>query len=471
MNKSTFLTCIICTLALFAPMRAYANEDAAALYARGNALGQAGNYAAAIGLFRQAAEKGHTPAEFALGSMLSNGQGAPMSKEQARVWFERAAAKGHPVALFNLGIYYDQGLGVKADRIRAIEYYKRSAKAGYAIAAFNAGQMLLMGVDMPVDEKEGMSYMVMAAKGGVAKALLTMGHAHENGVGGMRRDAALALEYYARAEKAEIAYAGDGRIRVSRKVTEEGVALERDKQGQEALRFYDLACRFGEYHACYNAANLRYSGRLGIAKDIARALPDYRTACSWAVEGGCRGVAAVVLSGGSVTVRDVDIARRYLNEECGRGHGAMCFNLAWIRMQPRFGAVDQKGAMSLLAQACLKHSYKPACQPYYDLYNASLPQQSAARPSGARREESFLESALLSGLGALAATLQALGAAGAASKGVYSGYSTYGAPSFAQSRPSTTYSSPQDRLDFRQFISSVSSYGSSVRCRPGNPYC
>ncbi|MFN3890954.1 MAG: tetratricopeptide repeat protein [Beijerinckiaceae bacterium] len=471
-TRSLLLCVVVCALALFAPVRSYANEDADALYARGNAVGQAGLYAAAIGLIRQAAEKGHTQAEFALGSMLSNGQGAPMSKEQARIWFERAAAKGHPVALFNLGIYYDHGLGVKADRIRAIEYYKRAAKAGHAEAAFNAGQMLMMGVDMPVDEKEGMSYIAMAAKGGVATALLTMGNAHEHGRGGMSRDAGLALEYYARAEKAEIQYAWEGRTRVSRKVTEEGVALERDKQGQEALRFYDLACRFGEYHGCYNAANLRYSGRLGVTKDIARALPDYRTACSWAVEGGCRGVSAVVLSGGPVTAKDVDTARRYLNGECGRGHGVMCFNLAWIKTQPRFGAVDQKGAMSLLGQACLKYNYKPACQPYYNLYNALLPQQAPSRPASARREETFVESAILAGMTAITATLVALGSAGAASKGTYSGYSSYGAQSYAMTRPSPGGVHPaQDRADFRQFISSVSSYGSSVRCRPGNPYC
>jgi hypothetical protein len=65
----------------------------------------------------------------------------------------------------------------------------------------------------------------------------------------------------------------------------------------------------------------------------------------------------------------------------------------------------------------------------------------------------------------------ALGSAGAASKGTYSRYSTYGALSYAMTRPFTTYNSLQDRLDFRQFMSSVSSYGASVRCRPGNPYC
>ncbi len=198
MKKHVFLYCaVICLLMLFAPIRSHANDDLGALYERGNALGQAGNYAAAIGLFRQAAEKGaHAGGVRSWKHALKRARRADVEGTGAHLVRARRR-ESHPVALFNLGIYYDQGLGVKADRIRAIEYYKRSAKAGYAIAAFNAGQMLLMGVDMPVDEKEGMSYMAMAAKGGVAKALLTMGHAHENGVGGMRRDAALALEYYA----------------------------------------------------------------------------------------------------------------------------------------------------------------------------------------------------------------------------------------------------------------------------------
>jgi TPR repeat protein len=469
MNKRTFLACIVCMLALFGPIRAYANEEAAALYARGNALGQAGNHAAAAVMIRQAAEKGHTQAEFALGSMFSNGQGVTMSKEQARIWYERAAAKSHPVALYNLGLYYDRGIGVKADRIRAVDYYKRAAKAGYGHAAFNAAQILMIGDGVPLDEKEGMSYMLMAAKLDVAPAFFTIGYAHEHGVWGMRRDAALALENFAHAEKGGIERAGDGRIRVSRLVTDEGVALEHDKQGQEALRFYDLACRFGGLYACHNAGNLRYNGRLGVAKDVVRAMADFRKACGFAAAPGCQAVMAAVLAGAPATPQDIDMARRYLTLSCNARDGAMCFNLAWMKMQPRFGAVDQKGAMTLLAQACLKYSYKPACQPYYSMYNASLPQQAPSRP--ARREETFLDSALLAGMGAIAGTLGALGAAGAASRGTYSGYSTYGAASYAQTRPSASYSSPQDRLDFRQFISSVSSYGSSVRCRPGNPYC
>ncbi len=282
MKKRFFLFCaFMCVLACLAPSRSIANEDAAALYARGNALGQAGNYAAAIVLIRQAAEKGHTQAEFALGSMFSNGQGVAMSKEQARIWYERAAAKGHPVALYNLGLYYDRGIGVKADRIRAVDYYKRGAKAGDGRAAFNAAQLLMTGDGVPKDEKEGMSYMLMASKLDVATAFFTIGYAHEHGVWGMRRDAALALENYARAEKGGIERSYDGRIRVARAVTDEGVALEHDKQGQEALRFYDLACRFGGLYACHNAGNLRYNGRLGVAKDVARALSDFRAACGF----------------------------------------------------------------------------------------------------------------------------------------------------------------------------------------------
>jgi len=177
-----------------------------------------------------------------------------------------------------------------------------------------------------------------------------------------------------------------------------------------------------------------------------------------------------VLSGGAVTAKDVEMASRYLTEECSRNDQSMCLNLAWMKTQSRFGMSDRKAAMSLLAQACLNKGYTPACQPYYNMYNASLPQQGSSRPSGGRREETFLESAILGGLSILATTMTALGAAGAASQGSYSGYSTYSATS-VQSGTSPSRYTPQDNRDFRQFIASVSSYGSSVRCRPGNPYC
>jgi len=87
-------------------------ETAKASFERGMQLGRAGDFAAALPLIRSAADAGHADAQFTLGTMYANGQGVPLSKTDARLWFERAGAQDHPRALYNLGLYHDRGIGV-----------------------------------------------------------------------------------------------------------------------------------------------------------------------------------------------------------------------------------------------------------------------------------------------------------------------------------------------------------------------
>jgi uncharacterized protein len=435
------------------------------LYRQGFALGKAGDYAAALPLLRRAGEGGHAAAQFALGSMYSNGQGVSQSKEQARVWFEQAAAQNHATALYNLGLFYDQGISVTVDRRRALGYYQRAGAAGDGKAAYNAGQLLLLGDGLPADAIEGIRYMRMAADQHVPQAQMALGYAYEHAMG-VDRNTAVALDYYARAEKGGLEGADDLRIKLSRKLTDEALAVERDGRAQQALPLFDLSCRFGEYHGCYNAGRLRYNGT-AVPRDLPRALPDLRLACGWAVPYSCLGLVGVMIAGTPVTERDLYLIGHYLKGECDTGQQRGCYYLAWTKTQSRFGPVDFAAAQTLLAQACLQHSYQPACQPYYEMYNASLP--SAGAGSGkSSRPRNWLQKSILGAMDVVTQSLAAMSSAGRASSGSYSGVSSYSPPSYAA--PVGGYSI-QDNADFRQFISSVSSYGQGVSCRPGNPYC
>lgn len=454
----SFAACLALSMCVVGAAATPPSDD---VFQKGYALGKAGDFAAALPLIRQAANAGHVEAQYVLGSMYSRGQGVTESKSEARSWYEKAGAKNHPDALFNLGLFYDRGVGVAQDRKRALGYYKRSGDAGSGQGAFNAGQMLVTGDGVAADPAAGMRFIGLAAKKNIAQAQLAMGYAHEKGIG-VARSAEQALDQYALAEKNGLD-AGDRRIMLSRKVTEEGLALERDKHGVQALRFFDLSCKYGEYHGCYNAGRLRDHGKAGVARDRARALADYRIACAWAVPWACRGVAGLVIGGAQATPKDIATTKTYLAEQCKAGDQQMCYNLAWTKTQARFGPVDRAGAQKLLAQACFNHGYKPACQPHADMHNASLPQQ---RSGGGGGRVSGFEQGILDFLGVLGGGLAAIGSAGSYSSGSYAGYSSY-APSSTTS-PTSRF---QAEADYRQFISTVSSYGSSKSCRPGNPYC
>lgn len=446
-------------LCCWAPVGATTASEAA--WQQGQALGQTGDYAAALPWIRQAADAGHAQAQFALGSMYSFGQGVSESKTEARGWFEKAAAQNHPVALYNLGLYYDRGIGVTPDRLRALTYYRLGALAGDGQAAYNAGQLLVLGDGVPADAEDGLRLLKIAADLHIPQAQMAIGWAHEKAMG-VPRDVPAALAAYAQAEAGGLEKATDLRIALSRRVTDEALAVERDGHALHALALFDLACEHQEYNACYNAARMRYSGAK-VRQDLPRALPGFRMACRWDVPMACLGMIGLLVQDVAITADDLELIRKYVSETCELGNQQSCYYYAWMKTQGRLGMVDMEGAQRLLAQACMNHGYDPACAPYMSMYNAGLPSTSGASQSDSA-EMNILEKGIVGVLGVIAG----LGSAGQVSNGSYSGVSSYSPAAY--NAPAGGYS-VQDNADFQQFIQSVSSYGTPGNCRAGNPYC
>ena len=452
-----FLTPVLLCLSLFS---AAANaQSVQTLFERGMEAGNAGDYTRAFELVRQAAEGGHAPAQYTLGSMYSFGQGVELSKTEAMIWFERAASQDHPLALYNLGLYFDLGIGVAQDRTRALAWYRRGAAAGEPQAAYNAGHMMLTADGVARDAAEGLRLIEQSASAGTADAQASLGYIFEVGYG-LGKDPARALDYYAQAERNNLGGAGDRRLALASNVLEEGIALELDGRGPDALRLQDLACRYGQYYACFNAGRLRFEGRL-VPRDVAGALERLRVACDRLLEAACRLRAEAVLSGADATQADRERSSVYLEQLCSQADARACHNLAFIRMSPAFGTPDPDAAMKLLARNCIERGFNASCEPYYAMYNSSLPQRSASSNAG----KSILEEGVLAIMSVAADGLSALSATGSYSSGAYGGYSAFSPPS------TTTYStySPADKANFSNFIDSIRY--PTVQCRSGNPYC
>jgi len=434
-------------------------QSVQSLFDQGMEAGHAGDYVRAFARIRQAAEGGYAPAQYTLGTMYASGQGAEPSRTEAVIWFERAAGQNHPLALYNLGLYYERGMGVPQDRTRALEWYRRGAAAGEPRAAYNAGHMMLTADGAPRDVAEGLRLIAQSASVGTAEAQASLGYIFEIGYG-VSKDPARALDYYAQAESNTLGGAGERRLALASGVLEEGIALELEGRGADALRLQDLACRYGQYYACFNAGRLSFEGRL-VPRDPAAALDRLRTACDHRLEPACRLMAEAVLSGAEATHADRERTAVYIEQLCSQADPRACHNLAVIRLSPDFGTPDPDAAMKLLARNCIERGFNASCEPYYGLYNASLPQRAA----GGSANLSLLEEGLLSVLSFAVDGLSALSATGGYSSGAYGGYSAFSPPS------TTTYSgySPEDQANFSNFMDSIRY--PTVQCRPGNPYC
>jgi TPR repeat protein len=457
------LSLILCAWFLSAAAWAAPMED---VYQRAFALAKAKDFAAAEPLMRRAAEAGHPGAQTALAEFYSFGLGVPQSKEQARSWYERAAALGDAYALYSIGLYWDRGIGGPQDRVRALDFYRRGASAGDDRAAYNAGQLLMIGDGVTANPAEGVRLIEVSAAKGNAIAHSSLGYIYETGFG-VRKNARAALDHYARAEKAGHAVAGQRRDFLAATVLSEGEALERDRHGPAAFEMLELSCHYGHFYACQRAGSMLMTGEL-VRKDTTAAMVQFRKGCNSEATTACSALGDAVIQGAPATADDIAKTRRVAESRCGQGHANACHILAAMKQQPRFNMLDPQGAMNLLAQNCLKKGFQPSCQPYFDMYNASLPQSSGSGSSGGGM--TWLEQGIIDVLGIAAGTMSAMGSASRAPSGSYAGYSSYSPPAMSYSSPSGGYS-PQDRADFNQFISSVSAYGQNVKCRAGNPYC
>src|SRR5271165_948087 len=73
------------------------------------------DYATALSLFRTLAGQGNADAQYNLGVMYENGQGAPQNYAEAVRWYQKAAGQGDAQAQHSLGLIYVNGQGVPQD--------------------------------------------------------------------------------------------------------------------------------------------------------------------------------------------------------------------------------------------------------------------------------------------------------------------------------------------------------------------
>ncbi len=83
-----------------------------------------------VSLWKQAARKGHSRAQFYLGVCYDNGLGVPQDIRLAAQWYRRAAEQGHSTAQYNLGFCYLEGQGVRKNGKSARNWFYQAAMAG-----------------------------------------------------------------------------------------------------------------------------------------------------------------------------------------------------------------------------------------------------------------------------------------------------------------------------------------------------
>jgi TPR repeat protein len=176
-------------------------QDKAALYKKGIAAFEAGDFEQAYVIWKPLAENGYAVAQYSLGKLFDRG-GGPIEKNafMAALWYRQAAAQGVAAARNNLAIMYAQGRGVPANPARAVELWHQAAQQDHPMAQFNLGLSYFNGDGVEADPEAAVQWFQRAADAGVVGAQYALGQILRQGAG-VPRDPERALVYYDQASR------------------------------------------------------------------------------------------------------------------------------------------------------------------------------------------------------------------------------------------------------------------------------
>ncbi len=146
-------------------------------------------------LAREAAEAGHSEAQYLMGVFSLAGQGTLEDPQEAAKWFELAAAQGVTGAYERLGAMYATGIGKDADPALAVESFARAVALGDLDALTHRAILRQSGIGLPRDPARAAEEFLQAADAGHPEAALQLGIAYAAGLG-VPQDWRLAAQYY-----------------------------------------------------------------------------------------------------------------------------------------------------------------------------------------------------------------------------------------------------------------------------------
>ena len=134
-----------------------------------------GRYAAALRDLKPLAEAGNADAEYALGTMYSQGRGVLRDARMAAHWYEQAARQGHVEASFSLGFLLFYGVGsdgqaTPPDPAAGLPWIEAAATHGNAAAQYFLGAAYWVGNGVETNRETALRWTLLAAEQGITDA-------------------------------------------------------------------------------------------------------------------------------------------------------------------------------------------------------------------------------------------------------------------------------------------------------------
>ena len=140
--------------------------------------------AAALDLFRRAADLGLPAAQARYGAALMDGDLGPRDLTEAESWLRRAAQAGDLDAAARVGDLNTRGDERPPNYAEAANWYRRAAESGHAASARALASLHLDGRGVARDSDMAAHWLLMAAKAGDNSAQVDFAHLMMQGAGG-----------------------------------------------------------------------------------------------------------------------------------------------------------------------------------------------------------------------------------------------------------------------------------------------
>jgi TPR repeat protein len=210
------------------------------------------NPAAAIQLFRQAAEKGDAVSTRMLGWMVARGIGTTKDFGVAKSLFELAAKNGYPEAEISMGLLYARGDGLEPSYSEAMRWFKLAISHNDPNGLVAVASLHEDGLGVEQSEAEAMRLYRRAADEGSALGAQNVARLYEQGIG-VPKVISTALCWYG---KAAVAGDADSMNRL-------GLWLDQQHRYPEALAWFLRGADAGNTDAMYNVGRYRTNGIAG----------------------------------------------------------------------------------------------------------------------------------------------------------------------------------------------------------------
>jgi TPR repeat protein len=144
---------------------------------------QGGDFAAAAGWYRKAADRDDEMGLCNLAVLLLQGRGVAKDPAQGIALLTKAATQGSAFAKYRLAVCYQEGEGVPQDYAQCVQWYNQSAEQGYAVAINNLADKYENGLGVEKDLAKAFELYSVAAEKNIVAAWYSLGCMYQEGRG------------------------------------------------------------------------------------------------------------------------------------------------------------------------------------------------------------------------------------------------------------------------------------------------